>query len=501
MFQSKTLDNRILTATLLQETPNPEEVHKTYNQRSHALTRHIFTGTWASSNGGNTALKSSEGKTKLLFLNTTFAYVLLYDGRYADEDKYMIALGNISTDTNLTRMMVESNTVTVYQEKMMQLTLYRTGCSMTMSVNIAYNKLSTKVSENDIGLELSLASPDCNFAISGKLSLDPTDLLRKAINYTIMLVFVSLLKMYGIHSILHEISNNPSEASKYSVYTLILMLVWDAYFSIFHLFLSLNFTNLFHLFVLPFLILFILYSVFETKLLIEVWRYQNHSFETQPEEFRRKMISFYMKFYLFMFLWLIIISKLILVNAFLVINAFILAPQIYHLAQNSILTKFQTNLVFYSVVPTGLILAYFRGCPNNLLELSPSAWTVGSFFTIILVQILLLYLQTRRGPQFFIPASFLPPKFNYFIQRKNADLEQAMETDNDCAICMNSLRGDSGIDFDQTAPYMEMVLNVYAKENCYMRTPCNHCYHPKCLINWMAVKLECPTCRKELPPL
>lgn len=34
-----------------------------------------------------------------------------------------------------------------------------------------------------------------------------------------------------------------------------------------------------------------------------------------------------------------------------------------------------------------------------------------------------------------------------------------------------------------------------------MKTPCNHYFHRDCLLSWTDVKLECPTCRRELPPL
>ncbi len=33
-----------------------------------------------------------------------------------------------------------------------------------------------------------------------------------------------------------------------------------------------------------------------------------------------------------------------------------------------------------------------------------------------------------------------------------------------------------------------------------MLTPCNHFFHSKCLHRWMDVKMECPTCRRMLPP-
>ena len=33
----------------------------------------------------------------------------------------------------------------------------------------------------------------------------------------------------------------------------------------------------------------------------------------------------------------------------------------------------------------------------------------------------------------------------------------------------------------------------------YNIAPCGHVFHEACLQRWMAVKLECPTCRAALP--
>ena len=38
-------------------------------------------------------------------------------------------------------------------------------------------------------------------------------------------------------------------------------------------------------------------------------------------------------------------------------------------------------------------------------------------------------------------------------------------------------------------------------KNKMMRTPCNHRFHAPCLLEWMNIKMECPTCRQSLPPL
>jgi len=39
-----------------------------------------------------------------------------------------------------------------------------------------------------------------------------------------------------------------------------------------------------------------------------------------------------------------------------------------------------------------------------------------------------------------------------------------------------------------------------SKKKGYMLAPCDHLFHTDCLMQWMDVKMECPICRKELPP-
>lgn len=60
----------------------------------------------------------------------------------------------------------------------------------------------------------------------------------------------------------------------------------------------------------------------------------------------------------------------------------------------------------------------------------------------------------------------------------------------DCAICMCGLN----ITVDDNAEATEDCNNTL-----YMRTPCGHKFHKPCLKNWMEYKLECPSCRAQIP--
>lgn len=51
-------------------------------------------------------------------------------------------------------------------------------------------------------------------------------------------------------------------------------------------------------------------------------------------------------------------------------------------------------------------------------------------------------------------------------------------------------------------PHARMVLNrLKPEKGQVMKTPCNHKFHVTCLVEWMSIKMECPTCRAALPVL
>lgn len=184
----------------------------------------------------------------------------------------------------------------------------------------------------------------------------------------------------------------------------------------------------------------------------------------------------------------------------------------------------------YTILQSFLPL-YLLGCPVNILEVlwkyfspvfeSPSEMAMdrltdqsACYFLIgwLSIQVLLMYLQSIYGPRFFIPKQFLPYKYDYkrplppsmrplhlqpphnhgssqnhgslgneFGDVETGSLLAGDEHELECVICYNSIH-----------------LNVQSN---YMITPCDHLFHEECLLQWMHVKLECPVCRSQLPPV
>ena len=102
----------------------------------------------------------------------------------------------------------------------------------------------------------------------------------------------------------------------------------------------------------------------------------------------------------------------------------------------------------------------------------PTAHLAVALIIWVAFQIGVQYIQQRWDPRFFVPARFLPVKYNY---RRSDPVAREEE---DCVICMSE---------------------VTTEGTEHMITPCNHVYHAECLTRWMDVKMECPTCRAPLP--
>ncbi len=66
------------------------------------------------------------------------------------------------------------------------------------------------------------------------------------------------------------------------------------------------------------------------------------------------------------------------------------------------------------------------------------------------------------------------------------------------------LREDSILDVmvKRIHEYKRQLMNALRPQRGQiMRTPCNHKFHVGCLVEWMSIKMECPTCRARLPTL
>lgn len=159
-------------------------------------------------------------------------------------------------------------------------------------------------------------------------------------------------------------------------------------------------------------------------------------------------------------------------------------------------------------------------------------------FLIISIQVMIYFFQLKFGPKCLVPKIFRPKPYNYFrLTGKDICNETSIEEDSiETSIpVVSELKSEvivkSQVNFVtdnllnlQPPGFEEIelvsfyddqkntnklcvicmvsvsIFNDFNHELCAVCTPCDHIFHQKCLKKWMSVKLECPTCRRQIPP-
>ncbi|XLR34249.1 hypothetical protein S83_062149 [Arachis hypogaea] len=300
---------------------------------------------------------------------------------------------------------------------------------------------------------------------------------NKAVNYTLMVTFVSFLQVLLLIRQM-EHSSTQSGAAKVSILLIGQQAIMDAYLCLLHLTAGILVESLFNAFATAAFFKFVVFSIFEMRYLLTIWKANRPLSSGEGwEAMRRELSVLYSRFYG------ILLGGILLMYEFhhhlrpilLLIYSFWIPQIITNVIRDSRKPLHPHYILGISVTRLAIPL-YVFGCPNNFMHIQPDkSWCV-SLAAFIGLQASVLLLQHYLGSRWFIPRQILPEKYSYY-RRFNQDPRHAM----DCVICMTS------IDLNQ-------------RSNDCMVTPCDHFFHSGCLQRWMDIKMECPTCRRSLPP-
>eukprot|EP01017_Pseudomicrothorax_dubius_P029968 TRINITY_DN3683_c0_g3_i2.p1 TRINITY_DN3683_c0_g3~~TRINITY_DN3683_c0_g3_i2.p1 ORF type:complete len:323 (+),score=-6.80 TRINITY_DN3683_c0_g3_i2:309-1277(+) len=130
-------------------------------------------------------------------------------------------------------------------------------------------------------------------------------------------------------------------------------------------------------------------------------------------------------------------------------------------------------------------------CPVNLFNFEPTIPITSVFFMIQFVNVILLCLQKRMHPRFFLPQGVRRYQ-TYVYHPKQICLTDEEGKVITCSICLVDL-------IDPSSKQLKEGQNISNVSKAIMKTPCSHIFHTSCLRPWMIRKLECPTCRAPLP--
>jgi len=275
-----------------------------------------------------------------------------------------------------------------------------------------------------------------------------------------------------------EYTGTAAGASKVSLLTVGAQAVMDSYLCLIHLTAGIVLDSMFNAFATAAFFQFVTFSIFEMRYLLIILKARRPSaFADGWVSLRREFSLFYLRFYTFLvggFVLLYYMNHLFYLFLFVMYSFWV--PQIISNATRSSRRPLLWQYVLGMSVTRLAIPLYFYACPQNFIPSEPNYTVSFSLTGWMAFQGLVLFLQDRWGPQFFVPRYIIPPKYDY----QRAIPSSISDDQRNCVICM--------CDVERGRPRDHMI------------TPCDHVFHQSCLTRWMEMKMECPTCRRTIPP-
>jgi len=350
---------------------------------------------------------------------------------------------------------------------------------------------------SSISISGQLRTLRCGFSIAITASpVDTAAYIAKATRYSTMIVIEALLQIALTLRQL-EASSLTTAASRMSVLCLGQQAVQDAFLCLLHLTLAIMVDPLFNSFITAACVQFCLFGVFELRMLLLTWRARRRGL-VDPWTLQTELTSLYAKFYG------AVLGTLVLCYTFrrytrvmtILIHGFWI-PQIIRSAKTDTRPPLLPIYVVGMSLTRLVLPLYLFACPTNLLGVAPSLAMCVALILIMGAQACVVLLQSLSGPKFgprwFIPRKFLPAKYDYYRPfTRKGDIETGEAED--CVICMNPIDPESC-----TGGRAGGLFNGAGANAVTMVAPCDHRFHSRCLSRWMAVKMECPTCRRLLP--
>ena len=335
----------------------------------------------------------------------------------------------------------------------------------------------------------------------------------KILNYSIILTFAAFIEIYFSTKFLVIINENVQMALNIDLITVFIQIMWTALICGVNFFLSLTYEPLTYEYGMPSMIYFTLFSIFLLRILFIGWksRYIELLFNDMAQ-FRKKLFRFYLVFYCLLLITLVSIK---LWYTYFIFTFFLFGGtwifQIYYSVKKGTKPPMPYSYIFITSLFKILIPIYLKAYNNNIFSLRPSYLKVFICISCVFIEAIIVSLQKLLGPKFFIPEKYRDQVFDYY--KSSEEIPDNTKT-NECVICLENLdnlainnQEEEDEIFKTSGNYIEKLATMIQKWNKkknnkpYMKTPCGHVFHRRCLETWLEIKNECPYCRQKIPPL
>ena len=433
---------------------------------------------------------------KLINLNHTFINLTFYKKfrQFEDYMEYKLTsndYGNLSLEIkNATNFIKNVN--------------YTNDINNTNIMNNSFEIISNNSFKDDIIYEK-------NFEISFKgLAYGSNRYSKSVLNYSIFLSVFCIIEIYLSSDFVKLVNTNDQMALNTDLYTILFHIMWTSLVCGVNFFMILTRKSSSYEYSMPTICYFCLFSIFLLRILFLAWRARNRDI-TDMQLFRKKLLRFYLLFYLFLFTTLISVKLWYSYFFFtFILFASTWICQIIYSAKQGTKPPMSYLYILSTSFSKISISFYIKAYKNNIFGYRPNYTKVLIVSCIIILEAAILFLQKFFGAKIIIPKRFRVKVYNYYKNEKEiSDNDKEIE----CVICLdkignieiqeegeiNNIKGNSLIKI--ILKYCEKLKNQNENKGKYMLTPCHHLFHTKCLESWLNVKNQCPCCRQKIPPL
>jgi len=278
------------------------------------------------------------------------------------------------------------------------------------------SSVGVRLQEELVNMVGVLESAACGTKLEVVLStLDTETLFSKAINYTLLVTAVSFLQVLCL---LPQMESTATQAAAARVSLLVVGMqsVADSYLCLGHLTMGIAVNTLFNAFATAAFFKFIIFSVFQMRYLLLIWRAKRPAGFTHGwESMRRELSMLYTRFYGSLLLGILLLYQMKNhVQLFLFALYSFWTPQIILSATHDYRRPLHPLYILGMSTTRLAIPLYFYACPVNFLHIQPRPAVAAALVAWMATQAGVLASQHVWGPRWFVPKRFLPEKYDYY---------------------------------------------------------------------------------------
>ena len=326
---------------------------------------------------------------KLIHLNHTFINLTFYKKfrQFEDYMEYKLTsndYGNISLE-------IKNNSI------------FQNNINNTNNTN---NNTSTNYSENVY---------EKNFEISFKgMAYGSHRFSKNTLNYSIFLTVFCIIEIYLSADFVKLVNTNDQMALNTDLFTILFHIMWTSLVCGVNFFMSLTRKSSSYEYTMPSFCYFSLFSIFLLRVLFLAWRARNRDI-IDMQLFRKKLLRFYLLFYLFLFITLISVKLWYsyFIFTFILFGSTWISQIIYSAKQGT-----KPPMSYLYILSTSFskisISFYVKAYKNNIFGYRPNYVKVFIVSSVIIIEAIILCLQKFLGSKFIIPKKYRKQVYNYY---------------------------------------------------------------------------------------